>query len=92
MAQVTIRSLSRVTRNISLRRQYDGIDGRCLYIRPREIIQAPAEIAKEPELQREAKAGLVSVTGGADEKKDTRKKEKTTKPGKKSRGKKRKED
>lgn len=88
MAQVTIRNLSRITRNISLRREYDGIDGRCLYIRPRGVLLAPAEIVAEPELLREARMGVVSVTGERQE--PEKKPEKTQ--GRSSRRKKKKED
>ncbi len=61
--RVTIRNRTRMTRNISLRREYAGIDGRCLYIRPKEAILAPAAIVSDLQLVQEAKHGYVTVTG-----------------------------
>lgn len=88
MANVVIRNRTRQTRNITLRREYEGVADRALYIRPDEMVVAPAEIVAEAELMQEAKKGYVTVTGDASEPKRDTKKD----AGKRSPRKKRKED
>ena len=67
MANVTIRSNVAFTIPISLRREHAGLEGRTIYLRPRTVLEAPAEVAEEPEVLQYARKGAITVTGARPE-------------------------
>jgi len=69
MAEVVIRSNTRNPCQVSLRREHEGIQGKTLFLRPRERRTGPTTLLEEPDLMGYGRSGVLTISVDRDEEK-----------------------
>ena len=70
MAEVVIRSNTRNPCQVSLRREHEGIQGKTLFLRPRERRTGPTTLLDEPDLMGYGRSGVLTISVDRDEEKE----------------------